>query len=486
MPEEKKDSKPTPRINASTTPKGKPEFRLATDKELETVQPKGNQPVPKPIVPKTSGFQTPRQGSQQVITKDRQLLQTASRQAEAIVNENVKLQSVDEQIVRQKQLDNIEGKDLTFNNLYTAVHNPASGMPLSIGAGKYEVKVNNADELGQALQDPYNLDQFFQANKSELAQYFKIGSAKELTDKLQGGLTQYEKSVYTSEDAVSVYDPRFNKPFLAANAPRYSESLDRFAPDPVAEKFGSVQKRIAADRNFNTLRENNLNVDAYGQPIDNAADFYEYLKDPINRDSYGRVHKKKLNELGFTSAQDLFAGSYYDKGKLGIDIARYEDQKEIRRSNAEKDMATEFLNKAATVFDENDRSSSVPTLNEEQIGKMLFEAELGNNISFDYQDPNYRGSFKKLNRDEFENILRRNNLDDIEVSEILEEYKSKYLNNMVDKTYQDKRKKAGFIRNEKGQLISNYDQIKENRAQAELTKEEKRNRCLVRTSARNL
>ena len=473
MPEEKKDSKPTPRINASTTPKGKPEFRLATDKELETVQPKGNQPVPKPIVPKTSGFQTPRQGSQQVVTKDRQLLQTASRQAEAIVNENFKLQTVDEQIVRQKQLDNIEGKDLTFNNLYTAVHNPASGMPLSIGGGKYEVKVNNADELGQALQDPYNLDQFFQANKSELAQYFKIGSAKELTDKLQGGLTQYEKSVYTSEDAVSVYDPRFNKPFLAANAPRYSESLDRFAPDPVAEKFGSVQKRIAADRNFNTLRENNLNVDAYGQPIDNAADFYEYLKDPINRDSYGRVHKKKLNELGFTSAQDLFAGSYYDKGKFGIDISRYEDQKEIRRSNAERDMGTEFLNKAATVFDENDRSSSVPALNEEQIGKMLFEAELGNNISFDYQDPNYRGSFKKLDRDEFENILRRNNLDDFEVSEILEEYKSKYLNNMVDKTYQDKRKKAGFIKNEKGQLISNYDQIKENRAQAELTKEER-------------
>jgi hypothetical protein len=473
MPEEKKDSKPTPRINASTTPKSKPEFRLATDKEVETITPKGNQPAPKPIVPKTGGFQTPRQGSQQVSSRDTQLMQAASKGAQALINESFRVQTIDEQVVRDKELESIVGKDLTFDNLFKAVHNPASPMPLSIGGGKYEVKVNNADELGQALQDPYNLDQFFLANRSELAQYFRIGSSKELTDKLQGGLTQYEKSIYSNQDAVSVYDPRFNKPFLAANAPRYNSSLDQFASDPVAEKFGSVQKRIEADRNFNTLRENNLNVDAYGQPIDNASDFYEYLKDPINRDSYGRVHKKKLNELGFTSAQDLFASSYYDKGKLGIDIARYEDQKEIRRSNAEKDMATEFLNKTATVFDENDQSSSVAKLDEEQIGKMLFEAELGNNISFDYQDPNYRSSFKKLDRDEFENILRRNNLDDVEVADILEEYKSRYMNNMVGKTYQEKRSKAGFIKNEKGQLISNYDEIKENRAQAELTKEER-------------
>lgn len=475
MPEEKKDSKPTPRINASTTPKSKPEFRLATEKEMENVTPsaKVGTPTPKPIVSRGAGFQTPRQGGQQVSNRDERLLRAATQGAQRVINENFKIQSIDEQLVREKELENISGKDLTFQNLYTAVHNSNSPVPLSIGGGKYEIKVNNADELGQALQDPYNLDQFYQAHRSELAQFFKIGSAQELTNKLQGGLTQYEKAVYSNQDAVSVYDPRFDKPYLAANAPRYSSSMDQFAPDPVAEKYGSVQKRIEADQNFNTLRENNLNVDAYGQPIDNAADFYEYLKDPINRDSYGRVHKKKLNELGFTSAQDLFAGSYYEKGKLTIDLARYEDQKEIRRSNAERDMATEFLNRNATVFDENDQSSSVPKLDDEQIGKMLYESELGNHISFDYQDPNYRSSYKKLDRESFEDLLRRNNLDDYEVGEILEEYKLKYLNNMVNRTYEEKRKAQGFIKNEKGQLISNYDQIKENRAQAELSKEER-------------
>jgi len=215
MPEEKKDSKPTPRINASTTPKSKPEFRLATDKEVETITPKGNQPAPKPIVPKTGGFQTPRQGSQQVSSRDTQLMQAASKGAQALINESFRVQTIDEQVVRDKELESIVGKDLTFDNLFKAVHNPASPMPLSIGGGKYEVKVNNADELGQALQDPYNLDQFFLANRSELAQYFRIGSSKELTDKLQGGLTQYEKSIYSNQDAVSVYDPRFNKPFQA-------------------------------------------------------------------------------------------------------------------------------------------------------------------------------------------------------------------------------------------------------------------------------
>ena len=469
MSEETLDPKPnvggpTPRINAGTVKKDapKPDF----SKGLGYSYNEGNESVD-PVVPekpKGLGFTV---GAP--IEKPRVTFSNppAMPDVKLTAAEKAKLnQTVAEIEARDQELKSLVGKELDIQNLFTATK---QGDEVFVG----RQALKTPEELESFLSEPSQRSAFYNEKRQDLAKFFNIASEKDFTGKVTGGLSEVERTRYTDKALATIYDPVFRKNAVKVGQPGYRAEYDQFAPDPVAEQYQIAQRTYQATQQFNKLSQNNIATDAYGQKFQKPEDFYAYLRDPLNREAYQRRFGKDLKELGISGVNDLLKPVILESGNLGAIYSRSEVDSKMRVAKGTDIVKRDVLGKTAVVFDENENSSSLPDVSESDLGKLLYEYDLGNNINLDIPNANGRG-YTSITRDALVSKLEASGLQPDEVDQVLEGYRSEYEQSMGMQSYSDKRAKMGFGVDLKGVKYSNYDQAKEQRALSELTQEERK------------
>lgn len=485
MSEETLDPKPnvggpTPRIKTGNVKKDapKPDFSkglgFSYSEGNESVQPT---PSPKPKVSGTpavqvkpkintgGGFKTEPQPSK-TTPEQQALLKKAGQSAQQTINQNFRLVSVEEQEARDKELESLVGKELDIQNLFTATKQGDE-----VIVGKQSLKT--PEELESFLSDPSQRSSFYNEKRQDLAKFFNIASEKDFTGKVTGGLSEFERTRYTDNTLATIYDPIFRKKSVTVGQPGYRAEYDQFAPDPIAEQYQIAQRTYQATQQFNQLSQNNIATDAYGQKFEKPEDFYTYLRDPLNREAYQRRFGKDLKEIGISNVNDLLKPVILESGNLGAIYSRSEVDSKMRVAKGTDIVKRDVLGKTAVVFDENENSSSLPNVSESDLGKLLYEYDLGNNINLDIPNADGRG-YTSITRDSLVSKLESSGLQPDEVDQILEGYRSEYEQSMGMQSYSDKRAKMGFGVDAKGVRYSNYDQAKEQRALSELTQEERK------------
>lgn len=493
MAEDQNKSKPTPRIGNSSVPTTEPKINglgFTYDEATDDVTPVestpkptskslgGNIPAPKPRL--TFGTQVPapqpkptfgsveiategaKAGVEKLTPAQKQQLKVSSERA--IQQANVSLEEAEK---RKSELDKIMGKRVDSDNLFLASKNEAG--KVIVGG----TVINTPEELESLLQDPYERSVFYNEQRGKLAQYFYIRDAKDFDNVLSGGLSEYERYQYTKNGKPTIFSPVFNRQTVGANQPGYKPQFDQFAPDPVAEAYGIPQKRYEANQNYTKLQNNKLNVDAYGQPFKTQEDFYDYLIDPVNRDAYSRKYSKALKEIGITSVNDILNSVVLNETTFGAELARQKEYRTMRVAKGESLVENGVIGKNGTVYDENENSTALSNISELDLGRVLYEYDLGNNIGIDIPNAKDR-TFNDLNRDGLVDMLTNAGLSEDEIDEVFVKYKMAYERSLGEKEYESRRKSLGYTTDAFGNKLSRFDLNFEARAKGELSAEEQK------------
>jgi hypothetical protein len=446
--------KPTPKVKVSDEVAPKPDFSKGLGNQVSEPTPKkpaGLGFTVKPEKPKVSFANPPS------TTPDRPL--TAKEGAEIT-------RIASEVEARDQELKSLVGKELDIQNLFTAVK---KGDEVVVG----NQTLKTPEELEAFLSEPSQLSTFYNENRQDLAKFFRIGSEKDFTGKVTGGLSDLEKTQYTDQTLATIYDPVFRKKSVKVGDPGYRAEYDQFAPDPIAEQYQIAQRTFQANQQFSKLQQNNLAVDAYGQKIEKPEDFYEYLRDPMNRDAYQRKYGKQLKEIGVGNVNDVLKPVILESASLGAVYSRTITDSKMRVAKGTDIVKRDVLGKSAVVFDEKETSSSISNISEADLGKLLYEYELGNNINLDIPNASGRG-YTSITRDNLVSKLEANGIEEGEIDQILEGYRSQYEQNLATTAYEENRAKLGYTIGKDGVRYSKYDQVKEQRALSELSKEEQK------------
>jgi hypothetical protein len=481
MSEETLDPKPnvggpTPRIKTGTVKKDapKPDF----SKGLGYSYNEGNDSVD-PVVPekpKGLGFTVgaPKEKPKVSFINPPAMPDVKLTAAEkAKINQTVlDIEARDQELeARNQELKNLYGQSLDVDNLFVA----ARGLEGEITFGDQKIKTK--EELEAILADPTQRTSFYFAKRNEINKYFNITSEKDFDQKLGGGLSEMEKLEYSGRDAASIFDPIFKKQSMKVGELGYKSEFDQFAPDPVAERYQIAQRQYQAIDQFNKLKSAGAAVDAYGQPFENAEDFYRYIQEPVNRDAYHRRYSAKLKEIGFNSVNDLLKPVFFGKGGdallLTAAMERTEQSKKMRISKGSAYMQENVLGKSGTVFNENPNAGSISNISEVDLGKLIYEYDLGNNINIDVPSSKGKG-FTSVNRNDLVKMLEGQGLDEAEVDELLGNYRNAYETKMGEESYQDKRVTLGFNVGPDGKRYSKYDFYADARAKSDLNEEERK------------
>jgi hypothetical protein len=486
MSEEKVDPKPTPRISGGSvkkdTPAPKPlvDFRLPSEEQWDQAVANKTAPAPKvqpivapkpvkPVVGGGEGFRK-KEPVVNISTEQKALLVKASKDAQQSFNESVRVVTPEEVTGRETELAGIVGKDLDAQNLFTATKD-GYGSTVSFGKGKIE----SSDQLQAILDDPLERSQFYNEKKNDLARYFNVASEKDFDDKLAGGLSAYEKNQFSNRNTIggTIYDPVFNRKAIGINEQGYRSEFNQFAPDPVSEKYQISQRRYQALQQFNKLRANNIASDAYGQPFEKPEDFYSYLQNPVNRDAYQRKNKTTLKQIGYQGVNDLLK-TVFIESILGADLSRQQDFRKMRVAKGTDVVEDGVIGKGGTLFDENPNSSSIAGVSETDLGKVLFENDLGNSVNIDIPDSKRLSGFNSINQKSLVAMLEKQGLGDDEIDEVLGKYRAAYERTLSDEAYEKNREKMGYYIDPSGKRVSKYDQVKEQRALGELDEDERK------------
>jgi hypothetical protein len=481
MPEEKK---PTPRqggltiggkpvTNTSTTgtkPESFLEGRVDITGEVQKAQPKpAAKPTFKPLPAKpitgATGFKKP--AEVKTTAEQNKVLVAASKKAVSLFPEDMLKKSAQEAEAREQELKNLSGKSLDVETLFTATK---YGETIKFG----NTVIENKEQLEAVLADPAQRSQFYNEKKTELGKYFNIISEKDFDTKIGGGLSEYEKIQFTGENIATIYDPVFTRQTIPADQELgYRQEFDQFAPDPINATYKISQRNWEAQDQFNKLKSNGVAVDAYGQPFQTPKDFYTYLQDPLNRDAYQRKYGAKLKEIGYSTVNDLLKPVVIEGGNIGALISRSEDYSKMRIAKGSDVVKRDFIGKSGTVFDENPNAGSISNLSEEDLGRVVYEYELGNEINIDVPYTAGKG-YNALNKETLVELLTKQGLRDYEIDEIVNGYKVQYERSIGLTSYENKRKQLGFYKDAKGVMRSKYDENRENQALSELSEDEKK------------
>lgn len=485
MPE---DKKPTPRIGGSkiNTKQSAPEIKglgYSYNEGSDEVKPVIPQGEPKKkssldlkIKPKGLGFSVgaPKEKPRVSFANPPAIPDVKLTTAEKTkINQTVaQIEARDQEFeARDQELKNLYGQSLDVDNLFVA----ARGLEGEITFG--DQKIKNKEELEAILSDPNQRTSFYFAKRNEINKYFNITSEKDFDQKLGGGLSEAEKLQFSGRDAASIYDPVFKKQSMRVGELGYKSEFDQFAPDPVAERYQIAQRQYQATDQFNKLKSAGAAVDAYGQPFENPEDFYKYIQNPINRDAYHRRYSAKLKEIGFNSVNDLLKPVFFGEGGdmllLGAAMERSEQSKKMRISKGSTYVQENVLGKSGTVFNENPNAGSISNISEADLGKLIYEYDLGNNINIDIPSSKGKG-FISVNRNDLVKMLEQQGLDEAEVDEVMGNYRNAYETRMGEESYQDKRTTLGFNVGPDGKRYSKYDFYVDARAKSDLSEEERK------------
>ncbi len=456
MPEEKKftpriggakiDTKPV--VNTSTT-SDQPESFLETRVG--------------PIAPKKTTTPSFKAGLEKAISGQKKepvpIVKAMNEQQPEITQEQA--------VAREQELKNLSGTSLDAETLFVAAKQDYGDV---IFFGNTFIK--NKEELEAVLADPAQRSQFYNEKKSVLNKYFNIISEKDFDTKIGGGLSEYEKLQFTDYYGKTIYDPVFTRQTPTPGQLGYRAEFDMFAPDPVQATYNIAQRKYEAQNQFDKLKSNGIAVDAYGQPFEDPAKFYSYIKDPLNRDAYQRKYGKQLKEIGYSTVNDLLKPVVLDSS-VNADWARSEDYRKMRIAKGSDVVKRDFLGKSGTIYDENPNAGSISNISEEDLGRILYEYDLGNEINIDVPYTAGKG-YQALNRNTLIESLSKQGVREDEIDEILNDFKLQYERSMGITSYENKRKQLGYYKDAKGAMRSRYDENREAMALSELSDDERK------------
>jgi len=370
---------------------------------------------------------------------------------------------------RDQELKKLSGSNFDIDALFTATKQDYGDV---IYFGNTFIK--NKEELEAVLADPFQRDQFFIEKKSELGKYFQIANAKDFDAKIAGGLSEYEKTQFTDYYGKTIYDPVFTRQTPTPGQLGYRAEFDMFAPDPVQATYNIAQRKYEAQNQFDKLKSNGIAVDAYGQPFEDPAKFYSYIKDPLNRDAYQRKYGKQLKEIGYSTVNDLLKSVVLDSS-VNADWARSEDYRKMRIAKGSDVVKKDFIGKSGTIYDENSNAGSISNISEKDLGRILYEYDLGNEINIDVPSSTGRSiDYQAINRNSMVDLLSKQGIREDEIDEILNDYKLQYERSMGVASYENKRKQLGFYKDSKGVMRSKYDENRETQALSSLSDDERK------------
>ena len=370
-------------------------------------------------------------------------------------------------VAREQELKNLSGTSLDAETLFVAAKQDYGDV---IFFGNTFIK--NKEELEAVLADPAQRSQFYNEKKSVLNKYFNIISEKDFDTKIGGGLSEYEKLQFADDYGKTIYDPVFTRYTPTPDQLGYRAEFDQMAPDPVQATYKISQRKWEAQDQFNKLKSNGIAVDAYGQPFQDPEKFYSYIQDPLNRDAYQRKYGKQLKEIGYGTVNDLLKPVVLDSS-VNADWARSNDYRNMRIAKGSDVVKRDFLGKSGTIYDENPNAGSISNISEEDLGRILFEYELGNEINIDVPYTAGKG-YQALNRNTLIESLSKQGLREDEIDEILNDFRLQYERSMGATSYEDRRKQLGYYKDAKGVMRSRYDQNLEVEGLKDLSKDEKR------------
>jgi len=456
MPE---DKKPTPAA-ATPTPKIGPLGKAPEDPNM--VKPANLGSIGFDSVPTTVKKPLSKEGVKVINKAVNQV-----RQAEQPMSTAAELEQL--QATREKELQIAKEQGYNIQNLFNSAKN---------NFGK--VRIGNEDitspaELLDALQDRNKKELFYFDNRHALVNNFDIYTLNDLDAKVSGGLTTIEKSNLKALPEKTIFD------YTEVKAPTFGQPGYRPQTDPMGgsqldpqNKFELGQKNYSAIQTFKKVVANGLNVTADGTKLNSYQDYFTYLADPQQRDAYGRKYNKQLSNSELVSASNILKASQIlldGASTVALDYMKRRVMDDVRVNTADDHISTTLLGKTATVYDEDiENPKSLPALTEDDLGRVVYEYENGNEITLSVgnNDKNLQDKTDYTYKD-LVNYYSKLGLTGDEIDAKFAKYKQNYIYNQANGNLQIKRNAEGFFENEKGQLISKYDQSKEQRARTEMS-----------------
>jgi hypothetical protein len=452
MPE---DKKPTP---SAQTPKPK-------------IGPLGKGPEdPNMVQPPKQGFVSAPTVKKPIGKEGIKVINKAAAQVSQDFGPMTKVDDLEQlQATREKEIELAKEQGYNIQNLFNTSKN---------NFGK--VRIGNEDiaspaDLLIALEDRNKKELFYFDNRNNLVNNFNIYTLDDLDAKVSGGLTTTEKSNLKPLPEKTIFD------YTEVKAPGFGQPGYRPQTDPMAgsqldpqNKFELGQKNYSAIQTFKKVVANGLNITADGTKLNSYQDYFTYLADPQHRDAYGRKYNKQLSNSELESASKILKDSQIlldSASTVALDAKKEQLVNDIRINTADDHISTTLLGKTATVYDEDvENPKSIPQLTEDDLGRLIWEHENGNEITLSVvnNDKNLRGKTEYTYKD-LTNYFSKVGLTSDEIDTRFAQYKQNYIYNQANGNLETKRKQAGFFKNENGQLISRYDQTKEQRARTEMS-----------------
>ena len=373
------------------------------------------------------------------------------------------------QITREKEIEQAKEQGYNIQNLFNSAKN---------NFGK--VRIGNEDianpaDLLTALQDRNKKELFYFDNRHALVNNFEIYTINDLDAKVSGGLTTIEKSNLKPLPQKTIFD------YTEVKAPTFGQPGYRPQTDPMGgsqldpqNKFELGQKNYSAIQTFKKVVANGLNVTADGTKLTSYKDYFTYLADPQHRDAYGRKYNKQLAATELESASKILKDSQIlldSASTVQLDAKKQQVMDDVRINTADDHISTTLLGKTGTVYDEDiENPKSLPAITEDDLGRVIWEYENGNEITLSVgnNDKNLQDKTDYTYKD-LVNYYSKIGLNGEEIDAKFAQYKQNYIYNQANGNLDNKRKQAGFYKNENGQLISRYDQSKEQRARSEMS-----------------
>lgn len=375
---------------------------------------------------------------------------------------------------REKELTLIkegfkEQGGFNVDNLFTALKDDNNVVDLGGGT-----TLKSSADLEGFLQTNTNIRPLYSQNYEKIKQVFGIMDENDFANVIQGGLSKTEMGKARMEFETpmlsgTIFDPAFKKKYVAPGQPGYRSEYNIMGTDPVQQTYGVSQRQYQAKNLFSTIVNKGLNKTAYGEPIENYEDYYKYLMDPINRDAYGKAYNKQIKDAGFESTANILKSSNVFVGSmLGAEVMRADVDREMRIDKSDDILAKDILGQQATFDAYKGQAKTVNGLTEADLGKLIYDAELGYNSYYLY-------SGGTLDENTLIEKLKNSGLEAEEIGEKLEYYKTKYINSITLGNYAKKRDSMGFtVDPNTGLSISRYDISQENRAFKSLSEDEQK------------
>lgn len=371
---------------------------------------------------------------------------------------------------REEEIAAVSKAGYSIDNLFTAIKNDNNVVDLGGGT-----VFKNSTELEGFLQENTNIRPFYSQNYDKIKQVFGIMDENDFVNVIQGGLSKVEmgKARMELESPMlsgTIFDPVFSKKYVAPGQPGYRAEYNIMGTDPVQQTYGVAQRQYQAKNLFSTIVNKGLNKTAYGEPIETYEEYYKYLMDPINRDAYGKAYNKQIKDAGFESTANILKSSNIFVGStFGAEVMREEVDREMRIDKSDDIISKDILGQQATFDVYKGQPKTVNGLTEADLGKLIYDAELGSNSYYLY-------SGGTLDENTLIEKLRNSGLEGEEIGEKLEYYKTKYINSITQGNYAKKRNSMGFTIDPKTGIksLSNYDVALEDRAFKSLSEDEQK------------